>query len=120
MKIISASDFWNNVKKEIANKGITQKELCLLCGFNEGSFKNRISKKVYPTIDEVMLIAKTLQISIDRLAETELTPVPDDILDLAYEINALPNVYKNIVTDTVKTLSSDATEKAKEKMQSFG
>lgn len=120
MKVLSAVDFWENVKAEISQAGITQRELCSRCGFNEGSFKNRVSKKVFPTIDEVYLMAQVLDVSIDRLSGNGRESVPQEIIDIAYEINALPDVYRKIVIDTVNTLRSNATEKAGERTLNFG
>lgn len=53
----------------------------------------------------------------------EVEPIklpPQNILDLAYEINALPDVYKRIVVDTVRTLSKDASGQEKAEIQNIG
>ena len=69
-------------------------------------------------------IAQYFGVSVEYLLtgkepeEKEL--VPYDVLELAFEINALPEVYKKIVFDTVQTLKSSATEQEKEEQQNIG
>lgn len=106
MKTLDASEFWQAVKDNITNAGFTQAEVCRRCGFNEGSFKNRISKKGFPTIDEVFLMAELLDVSIDELTGRNVPEVPKDVLNYAYELNALPPAFQNIVKATIESCKS--------------
>lgn len=107
MGIISALEFWNTVKQMIRDRGYTQEDFCAECGFVEGSFKNRMSKNLYPTLDVTIIMASVLDCSIDALAG--MKEIPADIIDLAFEINALPAVYRQIVMSTLETLKNAAT-----------
>ena len=101
MKELDVSEFWARFKSALSDAGISQAELCRRCDFNEGSFKNRISKKVFPTVDDVYKIAVVLGISVDLLLG--LSDIPQDVLDAAYEINALPPVLQRIVLGTLES-----------------
>lgn len=102
MTLKSAKDFWNNVKSELSKQGLTQRELCVKCGFNEGSFKNRISRSTFPTIDEVYLISQMLNVSIDSLVGLEKPAIPPHILTIAKEVESLPQSYQQMLFEIVK------------------
>ena len=53
----------------------------------------------------------------DSIPQSQAQKIPPEILDTAYEIYNLPDVYKKIVLDTVRTLKKDVIEKEKEKGQ---
>lgn len=60
-------------------------------------------------------IALFLGVSLEYLltGKDDPTPVldiPDEILTIAYKINALPDVYKKVVFDMVETLRKSAEE----------
>lgn len=78
------------------------------------------TKDIPPKAPELLAIANYLNVSIEWLLTGEEKTIPQNVLDLAYEINALPEVYKKIVFDTVQTLKSSATEQEKEEQQNIG
>ena len=73
-----------------------------------------------PKAEDLIAISEYLNVSIEWLLTGQEKNVPPDVLNLAYEINALPDVYKKIVVDTVKTLKADVLEKAQEERSSSG
>lgn len=103
---LSATKFWKNVKKALANKGMKQIELCKECGFNKNSFNNRIHNETFPTIDEVFLISKTLDISIDKLVGLQTTHLSQNAVDIAEKIDALPQKYQRIISDIVDCIAN--------------
>ena len=103
MTLKSAKEFWFNVKTELARQNITQKELCKRCGFNEGSFKNRISKATFPTIDEVYRISQFLDVSIDKLVGLQTTNLSENSLIIANKVNRLPQKYQMIILDMINS-----------------
>lgn len=105
---LSATDFWLKVKEYLAYKNLTQKELCKICHFNEGSFKNRIHNNTYPTIDEVYLIAKTLDVSIDVLTGLKQEPVSPSLLQFAKEVDRLSKKNQKIVRELVEILDKNS------------
>lgn len=50
-----------------------------------------------PSADIALKIANYLNVSVEWLITGEEGEIPQEILDLAYEINALPEVYKNFI-----------------------
>ena len=73
-----------------------------------------------PKANELLKIAIYLDVSIEWLLtgqERAAPKIPPEILDTAYEIYNLPDVYRKIVLDTVRTLKKDVIEKEKEKGQ---
>lgn len=107
MTLKSAKDFWTNVKLELAKQKKTQRELCKKCGFNEGSFKNRISKATFPTIDEVYQISQFLDVSIDKLCGFHTTQLSQNAVDIVGKVNKLPQKYQRMILDIVDCIANN-------------
>lgn len=90
-------------------------------GIPNQTISNWKNRNAPPRANELLKIAMYLDVSIEWLLtgqERTAPELPQDVLNLAFEINALPEVYKKIVFDTVQTLRNDVIEKEKEKEQS--
>ena len=64
---MDAELFWNNVKAQIKSQNTTQEWLCNECNLVLSSFRNRISLKRFPTVDEAYLIAQALDTTVEYL-----------------------------------------------------
>lgn len=104
---LSATVFWHNVKVALASKGMKQIELCAKCGFNKNSFNNRVHNNTFPTIDEVYLIAKNLNVSIDSLVGLEKPVLPPHILTMAKEVEKLPQQSQTMLYEIVKVFKKN-------------
>ena len=95
-------------------------------GIAHNSFSNWCRRDSNIPVQALFKIAQFLGVSVEYLltGKNELPPntptIPQKVLDLAYEINALPEVYRKIIFDTVRTLKESASEKEQEKKQDSG
>ena len=64
---MSIQKFWGRVKTQIKAKGITQKFAAQECGIPVQTFYGWISKGVWPTLFDVIHIARYLGVSLDYL-----------------------------------------------------
>lgn len=94
-----------------------------VAGIAHNSFSNwcRTEDAKIPA-QALYLIAQFLNVSVeylltgkDSIPQSQAPKIPPEILDTAYEIYNLPDVYRKIVLDTVRTLKKDVIEKEKEK-----
>lgn len=114
--------FWENVAKTLKKNGKTQLDMAEATGIPIQTIRGWISKGVEPRLSDALAIAKFLNSSLDYLATGADAGgnLPRDVADLAFEIQALPDVYRKIVFDSVRTLKADATAKAREERRDFG
>ena len=63
--------FWEQVKRTIKDKGITQAAVAGACGVPLSTFKGWISKNYFPTVIGGYSIAKFLGVSLDYLITGE-------------------------------------------------
>lgn len=73
-----------------------------------------------PRADDLLKIAKYLNVSIEWLLTGEDENIPQDVLNLAYEIKALPPPFQKIIKSTLETLKETASEKEKEEQLNIG
>ena len=114
--------FWDNVVKILKRNGKTQLDMAEATGIPIQTVRGWISKGMEPRLSDAVAIAKFLNESLDFLATGEKAgeSIPRDVADLAFEIQALPDVYRKIIFDSVRTLKADATAKAREGRRDFG
>ena len=112
--------FWENVAKTLKKNGKTQLDMAEATGIPIQTIRGWISKGVEPRLSEALSIARFLNSSLDYLATGAGSSLPSEVADLAFEILALPDVYRKIVFDSVRTLKADATAKAREERRDFG
>lgn len=94
---MSDESVWDRIKLILKEKGITQKSLSERLGYSSRSIEIKINRKSLPDIQEIQNISKILNVSVEWLITGEEGEIPQEIIDLAYEINALPEVYKNFI-----------------------
>lgn len=117
---MSGQEFVDRIN-QLFPKGARKSDFCHECGIQANSLSLWASRNTIPSADVALKIAKYLNTSVEYLVTGEAPDsVPENILDLAYEIYALPDVYRKIVFDTVKTLKADATEREKERQRNIG
>lgn len=90
---MSADLFWENVKKQIKAQNTTQEWLCNECGFILSSFRNRISLKRFPTVDEAYKIAQALNTTVEYLVTGKHTNNAEKIAQIK---NLLLQVSENL------------------------
>ena len=61
------SDFWERVKTLLKQKKLTQNDLCINTNIKLQTLRNKISRDLIPTADEVVQISDFLNISCDYL-----------------------------------------------------
>lgn len=115
MKTLSGAEIVERISSKIKLSFLSEK-----LGIPNQTISNWKIRDKPPKADELFAIADYLHVSIEWLLTGEKSSIPQEVLDLAYEINALPDVYKQIVFDTVKTLSKDASEQVKVEIQNIG
>lgn len=60
-------DFGNTLRGILANRGITQTELCRLTGIRSSTMSEYLSNKSTPSVSKAVAIADALGISLDEL-----------------------------------------------------
>ena len=64
---MEAIDFWNNIKRLIKTKDITQESLSRDIGVSLGTFQSWIYSKRFPDGQQTYKIAKALGVSVESL-----------------------------------------------------
>lgn len=82
MENINADDFWERIKTLSARKNVLQKDWCEALNFDVQNIRNKIYRKVFPTIDEIVLISKYFEVSIDYLITGNAADSTERIIDL--------------------------------------
>lgn len=59
--------FWDNVKKILKEKGLTQKQLSTAIGSKPRVIENQIANNAIPNIEETLNICKVLDVSLSVL-----------------------------------------------------
>lgn len=112
-------EFWDRLQKKLYEKKATAAELSRAVGVSQASI-NGWKNGAFPRADMACKVAKALDTTVEYLVNgDEPYNVPQDVLDLAYEVYALPELFRNIVFDTVKNLSQSVSEQGKEEQQGF-
>lgn len=118
---MSGKEFVDRINQLFSKTGGRKSDFYEACGFASNSLTNWAARNTIPSADVALKIAKYLNTSVEYLVTGEAPDsVPEDIIELAYEIYALPDVYQKIIFDTVNTLKADATEREKERQRDIG
>lgn len=73
------------------------------CDIPKNSLSNWSKRNTIPGADIAIRIAKYLNTTVEYLVTGEEEKIPRNILDTAYEINALPTPLQNIVLATLES-----------------
>lgn len=71
-------DFWDRVNYLLNKKGYTRNTLAKSTGISKNTLNGWIGKKRVPRVDEALLIAKTLDTTIDYLETGRILEIEDD------------------------------------------
>lgn len=94
---VSGEDFVNRVDSKLKELNLKRQVLADYCKFSIQTFTDWKRRDSIPSADIALKIANYLNVSVEWLITGEEGEIPQEILDLAYEINALPEVYKNFI-----------------------
>ena len=107
---IVAMGFKQNLKSELAYKGMLIKELAEKAGISRHTLDNYLNVREHiPTLDAAVKIAKALDVSVEFLATGEDSPhrnahMSCDAIELLQEFNQLNENDRKIVIEHVKLL----------------
>jgi transcriptional regulator with XRE-family HTH domain len=102
--------FRENLKSELAYKGMLVKELAQKTGISRHTLDNYLNVREHtPTLDAAVKIAKALDVSVEFLATGEESrqagiTMSREMLELAQNYNLLNNTDRKIVTDFVQVM----------------
>ena len=123
--MISNKDVIDRIDSLLKIRHLKRNAIYDALGLAHNTFTNWSKEDVKLPAQSLFEISKYFNVSIEWLltgAEDErietAPAIPQEIIDTAYEINALPEVYKKIILDTLHTLKRSASEKEKEEMRS--
>ena len=94
--IIGMETFWERIELLLKKQGFSQKELGEAVSVSGASITGWKNGSI-PRADIALKIANYLNVSVEWLITGEEGEIPHEILNLAYEISALPEVYKNFI-----------------------
>jgi transcriptional regulator with XRE-family HTH domain len=118
--MISNREVIDRIDSLLKSRNLKRNAVYDSCGLAHNTFSNWSREEgVKIPAQSLYAIAQFFNVSVEYLL-TGTSENPPEVLNLAYEINALPDVYKKIVLDTVKTLKADVSEKAQEEQSSSG
>ena len=100
----NAAVFWENVKKEIKTQNTTQEWVAQKTGISYNTFQGWISKRIFPRVNEAVLIAAALNTSVEYLfcgAEKDNTKTIDIICE------QLPKMHDSLklIQEAVKKIN---------------
>lgn len=94
-------EFWKRIKNLIKNSLTTQRKLALTLGFPERAIEHWIHENKFPDVAQVYKIAQYFDVSMEWLltgTERNAPEIPNDVLELARDIAAMPPVVKESLT----------------------
>ena len=94
---VSGEDFVNRVDSKLKELNLKRQVLAEYCKFSIQTFTDWKRRDSIPSADIALKIANYLNVSVEWLITGDEGEIPHEILNLAYEINALPEVYKNFI-----------------------
>ena len=118
---MSGKDFVDRINLLFSQTGGRKSDFYEACGIASNSMTNWAARDTIPSADTALKIAKYLNTSVEYLVTGKAPDnIPKEILDTAYEIYALPEVYKTLLFEMLKTLKADVFERAQERQQDIG
>jgi transcriptional regulator with XRE-family HTH domain len=95
MEINNAEDLWERIKILSNRKNVLQKDWCEALGFDVQNIRNKIYRKAFPTIEEIVQISKYFEVSIDYLITGNTADSTERVIDLESrlkQISELSNI----------------------------
>ena len=90
-------DFWNRVKILIKQNNTTQEGLANSINVPFHTLQGQIVKNRLPNIIDGYNIANTLNTTVEFLITGQEKGLPQEIIKVAYEINALPTMFQELL-----------------------
>lgn len=92
---LNVDEFWDRIKELTKNKQTTKLQFCNDLGFHFNTFCNKVTQKVYPTLKELLLLAKYFNVSVEYLIFGKTYAEPSQALILLNEYKIELERFKN-------------------------
>jgi transcriptional regulator with XRE-family HTH domain len=86
---LNAQDLWERIRVLSARKSVLQKDWCEALGLDVQIVRNKIFRKAFPSVDELVGIAKYFGVSTDYLLTGEKTPETEKVDELKERMNQI-------------------------------
>ena len=113
---METKDFWNRVKILIKQNNTTQEGLAKSINIPFHTLQGQIVKNRLPNIIDGYNIATVLNTTVEFLITGEEKGIPQEIIKVAYEINALPTMFKELLFGNLEMYKHQCLQQAREKV----
>lgn len=111
--------FYERMQQMLSAKSMTAADLSRIILISQPSINGWKNGSV-PRADVACKVAKVLNTTVEYLVTGETEDIPKDIIDLAYEISALPKVFRDSIIGSVELFKSQLSGQVMEKTSDVG
>lgn len=111
--MINNDIFWLRLKQTLKIHNYTMKQLSSELGYNEKTLNVKQSNNVLPTTSDIIRICNMFNVSADYLLLGIEPKIPQETIDLAGKIHALPVQMQNTVISLISNLEGVTNDNTK-------